>query len=558
MDDLFVIDRKGATPAPTVFVGATSSVTFSHIQTRPENPKQPRKPRQPQTLSTTRAFSDTPRQEKRKKGKGKFKGPRKHNFGFEAEGSIAGIDWRGPPPADPSYANRSLSEDQETIRDFMENMDMDGIGTNVSLLADMRGSGVGGLDSDSEEVIGVEEQQEIDSDSDSDSDEDPHLDAPSSAKTPKKKEALPESGFHESLTKLHDANVLVDLSVDSNSDESSEDEDGSISESDAIDISAVRIEGDSDGDECTQKGLRKKKYDGFVEFPVFEDDGQFVRSGAKTLSGKGRKKQKLLEKKLKRGKDANLLAALKEEQIRIAHHVAKKKKGDAISPELIQILHRINKTMYEFVQANPPSESIQLPPMAQALRNLSKDMAVQYGLVPRVRGSHGEKRVILNRSGHRTRVPADWKNVVGRVVSQNKGILKGNTWSGKKDGGSKLKRPPGAPDDRAVPRPGDVVGDGAAPVGEDNLGHKMMLLMGWTPGAGLGSGNRQRGQANAAAPENDGAEGMVENSSFSQDFGSPAVDAGVKGASIETSVGSVLMEPITVTVRSRHRGLGFE
>ncbi|KAJ3179769.1 hypothetical protein HK101_010008 [Irineochytrium annulatum] len=50
-----------------------------------------------------------------------------------------------------------------------------------------------------------------------------------------------------------------------------------------------------------------------------------------------------------------------------------------------------------------------------------------------------------------------------------------------------VRKAPGAPDDRAAPRAGDVVGQGAPVIGEGNRGFAMMQAMGWKVGEGTGA-----------------------------------------------------------------------
>jgi hypothetical protein len=78
----------------------------------------------------------------------------------------------------------------------------------------------------------------------------------------------------------------------------------------------------------------------------------------------------------------------------------------------------------------------------------------------------------------------------------------------KKKGGDKVKKPKGASNNDSMPRIGDVVGSKAKPLDESNIGHKMLLKMGWKAGDSL-AGN-----------------------------------------------GTGIIEPITATIRSKRAGLG--
>ncbi|KAJ3089778.1 G patch domain-containing protein 2 [Phlyctochytrium bullatum] len=145
--------------------------------------------------------------------------------------------------------------------------------------------------------------------------------------------------------------------------------------------------------------------------------------------------------------------------------------------------------------------------MPAALRKIVKEMCGQYKILPKVRGSGNNKMIVLVKS-RVTFVPDHWQNVV------NIAITLAHTTDGKGYvNGPIAKSAIGAPDRRAVPKPGDIVGDKAQPLPAENVGHKMLLSMGWTPGASLGS--------------------------------SQAGETAIK-------------EPLQVTVRSKRRGLGAE
>lgn len=55
-----------------------------------------------------------------------------------------------------------------------------------------------------------------------------------------------------------------------------------------------------------------------------------------------------------------------------------------------------------------------------------------------------------------------------------------------KNNNSKTKKPKSDPDGNARPKIGDVVAQSAKPIDETNVGHKMLLKMGWKAGESLG------------------------------------------------------------------------
>jgi hypothetical protein len=172
----------------------------------------------------------------------------------------------------------------------------------------------------------------------------------------------------------------------------------------------------------------------------------------------------------------------------------------------------MNRVLKEFAEDEEGLASAPLPPMPSALRRLVKEMSTHYRILPKLHGSGSYKTLYMVRT-KATRVPNGWKTVVEQVVTRDAGILKGNTWSGKISD-KKRKKPPGAPDQRGMPKVGEVVGEGARPIGNENLGYKMMLALGWSSGGVLG-----------AQPS--------ENS-------------------------TALRDPVNVTIRAKRRGLGAE
>ncbi|KAI8617104.1 hypothetical protein BC830DRAFT_1115197, partial [Chytriomyces sp. MP71] len=662
MEALFVMDRTGkpgnraaatilAAPSDSPPAGSSPQQHLTHqqqhsaanfISFRNVPRAQGKGGRAIKTPSTTLPFQSIPRKQQRNKGKGKYKGPRKGNYGFEAERAPpndnddkdpGAIDWRGKPSVSRRARNKL---DDEAVRDYMENMDPDSaveeeeearrsqaISANnvtkakwpVSLLVDLDDVGIGGFSSDESEED--DEDSDIDpevlealhldqaiqqsltdagrqNDSDSDIDAAQQREKCKPTMQPVKSKKIrvldfPESGILESLTDRHDAHLIATrIVVDNVEDLTDSEDDGlnsdseldSLDDEDGLDIGTMHIEGDDDGDgddlnSSPFKGGKSKWTDGVATRKDRKADASFdqIHNGSFMTSsnkGKGKElkyvqmdaspgesndneddsgpdfvavhplqglsksaKRKLAkrERKSKKSKDRLYYAALKEEQSRIAHQIIKHKPGDAISPDIHTILHRINASLRAFSADPATGDVLQLPPMPAALRNLAKTMAVAYSLTPKRRGSGAAARVVVYRS-KASHVPRDWQGIVGRAVDAAGGVLKGNTWSGKK-GGKVRRKTPGAPDDRAAPRPGDVIGEGAKEIGEDNVGHKMMLAMGWKPGDGLGGG------IGAVASGSESVEAE-------ETEGSPAASA----------AGIKLVEPISVTVRAKRRGLG--
>ncbi|KAJ3218235.1 hypothetical protein HDU67_006344 [Dinochytrium kinnereticum] len=274
-------------------------------------------------------------------------------------------------------------------------------------------------------------------------------------------------------------------------------------------ITFVKSNGDQEMDPELSEAL------GFFESEEEPEEAVPISvEASKSAMRKARKNERKSERKTK----GQQRKALEEEQARIAKTIGKLRAGDAIDSTILRVLHNINRDLRDFALGvgtedfDEPLASSPLPPMASALRRLVKEMCTHYRILPKVRGSGTRKLLFMVRTGT-TRVPDNWKSVVEEVVGRGtNAIVKGNTKMGPRTPFKKNK-PPGAPDDRAAPRPGTVVGEFAVPISKENVGHKMLLAMGWTPGATLG-----------ASQAGDGA----------------------------------ISEPLSVTVRAKRRGLGAE
>jgi Fe2+ transport system protein FeoA len=113
-----------------------------------------------------------------------------------------------------------------------------------------------------------------------------------------------------------------------------------------------------------------------------------------------------------------------------------------------------------------------------------------YSCKPKIQGSGKKKSLMLFRTAVTHSTP-EWKSFVGLSLGSNPNKpvkLEGNTTMGprKKTSGSKketLSKKAANSDGLVV---GSKVGAKAAVISSDNVGHKMMRLMGWQPGESLG------------------------------------------------------------------------
>ncbi|KAJ3107531.1 hypothetical protein HDU97_003836 [Phlyctochytrium planicorne] len=217
-----------------------------------------------------------------------------------------------------------------------------------------------------------------------------------------------------------------------------------------------------------------------------EEDKEEVEeeSTSKAALRKARRSERKSERSIKREKRKELEA----EQERISKTIGKFRAGDVIDKNIMRLLDQINRMLRDFAEGDSeePLESAPLPPMASALRRLVAEMCKHYRILPKTQGSGTRKTLYIIRTGS-THVPENWGKVVEQVVNRgNNAIIQGNTKLGPRTP-RKSTKPPGAPDDRAAPRPGHVVGENASPLSTDNVGYRMLLALGYQPGESLGS-----------------------------------------------------------------------
>ncbi|KAJ3118017.1 hypothetical protein HK100_000697 [Physocladia obscura] len=516
------------------------------------------------TQITARPFgSNPPHREKPVKGKGKKNNSSKpKNYGFQtpiggmkAAASETEIDWRGKP--NRRNNNGHGSDGNDGLRDYLENINQNRDGSDelggedgnfgisgsmsvfgilankasnnwpVSFLADSN-LGQGGFSDDdtSADEISISSSSD-NSDYDSDGNDDDNSGAGETDIVEKQIRKISrmlnfsESGIHESMIETEDTEILAALNIKLN------ESDFSISSNDrelAVFLLNHTVVEDADG----HRSVKTSKNDNETSDDSENDsDSSAQNLNTPFLTKSARRKQAKIERRARRDKDWNIRQAIKEEQARIAHIMTRTSPGDAVTPEIKTLLHRINKTLHVFITNEQQQHA--LPPMPAALRTLTKQLAINtYRLKATVSGRSAGKHVMVHRTKH-SHAPNDWRDAVSRVLARPQNIvLKGNTWSGAEGRygrGGKVKRAGGAPDDRAVARPGDVVGDGASPIGVENPGHRMMVAMGWIPGNVLGA---------------------------------PATGVGLASLADGGGSGFKLVEPIAATVRARRRGLGAE
>ncbi|KAI9355926.1 hypothetical protein DFJ73DRAFT_823960 [Zopfochytrium polystomum] len=207
---------------------------------------------------------------------------------------------------------------------------------------------------------------------------------------------------------------------------------------------------------------------------------------------------------------------------------------DPLLCDMEAILIRINVIIKDFSVDPLRTQATLLPPMPHTLRTVVLEMANRYRLGTRSQGTGIDRRVGLVRTP-RTALPMDWQRTVQHVLSTRarkesmkippaKRPNRAARRAARAQEKEQVRNPPGAKAMKKAakeqkwagrPRPGDIVGGNAAPLSEDNPGHRMLLAMGWTPGSSLG-----------VAPGSDGGNDIR------------------------------LTEPISVVVYDQRRGLG--
>ncbi|KAF9140508.1 squalene synthetase-like protein [Linnemannia schmuckeri] len=169
----------------------------------------------------------------------------------------------------------------------------------------------------------------------------------------------------------------------------------------------------------------------------------------------------------------------------------------------LEALTSINDHIKEFVN-NRSKVSLELPPLAKTLRRRVHLLCEQYNLRSQSVGSGKNRFPVLLRTektkmpqtpidlrkfmnaGFGPRVQAEFDNQRDRFNNSRRGAGGHNRRDGKRGGG------PGNdtnkdPRDSARAVTGSVVGSAASEISKENVGHRMLAKMGWSPGVGLGA-----------------------------------------------------------------------
>jgi G-patch domain len=219
---------------------------------------------------------------------------------------------------------------------------------------------------------------------------------------------------------------------------------------------------------------REMKYKNFTDSDDNSDDSDELDNNLSRAAKKREKKKIRREKRFKlQQQDSERKDLVKN----LGDGLDKNRK--TVGPELIQYLTTINTDLKKFCGDSGYGDIHILPPMPSAVRKLAIEICKAYNTSSKTRGSGKKKTVMVYRTGS-TSVPENWKTLVQSVAGR------GNLLQGVKPKALVKKGSVKVKTSDAGPKVGDIVGSKAAAIDDDNLGHKMMRMMGWSPGESLG------------------------------------------------------------------------
>lgn len=143
-------------------------------------------------------------------------------------------------------------------------------------------------------------------------------------------------------------------------------------------------------------------------------------------------------------------------------------------PEVITVRDVLNEIRL-FV-ATPEPQQIRFPPLDSNANWYVKQIAGLHGLATSSQGSGKQKTVLCARTVRTG--PARDLSLLRKLTTRRSTFLR----SDKRDSGNRKEKKGG----KKKIRDGHVVGQEAAPVSQENFGHRLMTRMGWTQGSGLG------------------------------------------------------------------------
>ena len=197
---------------------------------------------------------------------------------------------------------------------------------------------------------------------------------------------------------------------------------------------------------------------------------------SKTMKKKIAKKQATQIRQEKKQRKQNAI----KEGAQIASKF-KKQKGKDVDVFIKDLLTKQNTFLKKFVSQNQINTTL-LPPMDKSIRNPTVILAKRYyKLQCKTKGS-GKRKVTCIIKTQQTCIPDNINGIIQSLCAE----------ATKKRAKNENRREPKIKEVRKVeskrePVPEVVVGAKAAPIGVENKGHKLLSLMGWKAGSGLGA-----------------------------------------------------------------------
>ncbi|OAJ43357.1 hypothetical protein BDEG_26723 [Batrachochytrium dendrobatidis JEL423] len=156
-------------------------------------------------------------------------------------------------------------------------------------------------------------------------------------------------------------------------------------------------------------------------------------------------------------------------------------------------LHSINKMVHDFVVAKPQYGQLSLPPMMSDVRKFAVILVKRYQMRPKTMGK-ARSKYIEAYTTRTTCVPESWRTIPNEIMREKLFEIGeiADRFTGSVVKLHVARKPRMSPDSKMKRshKTGHVVGESSQPIGNENVGHKMLLAMGWNPGQSLGTGNK--------------------------------------------------------------------
>ncbi|CAD6888520.1 unnamed protein product [Tilletia caries] len=251
---------------------------------------------------------------------------------------------------------------------------------------------------------------------------------------------------------------------------------------------------------ATKKAKRQAEREALANSPFVASHGMNLGDGAK-LGKKALKTARRAEKRADRAsrKESAALGLDDDDDddepafaYRSTSNSAFQAEDHALGNRFAHNLVELNEQIQLFVR-DEGKTTLSLPPMEKRARARVHELANAYNLISKSTGNGNNRYSILSKgTGSRKFRPINYKRVNqlvhGAFSGGSFGLRpKGDKfgWGGKSGGGGGGAGR-GAPDHASKNQEGAQVGFGAEKIGEANIGHKLLKIMGWSEGTGIG------------------------------------------------------------------------